>query len=165
LDAVLTGATGLNLWTSARTPPPQRRARLYTALVDAGLAAAVGGSLTPTAHPFLHTISATAADRTPLAALEQALVAALGRVLRDGVAEDEVQRAKRQLQARFVFENDSVTAIAHQLGYFETIGSWRMFGDMPRLVDAVTREAVNQVAAARLAPQGRTIGWFDPQPE
>jgi zinc protease len=34
LDAVLTGAKGLNLWASFRTPPPQRSARLYRALVD-----------------------------------------------------------------------------------------------------------------------------------
>src|SRR5262249_31684980 len=31
LDAALTGAKGLNLWTSFRGAPPQRRARLYTA--------------------------------------------------------------------------------------------------------------------------------------
>ena len=41
LDAVLTGAKGLNLWSSFRTPPPQRSARLYRALVD-GAARVVG---------------------------------------------------------------------------------------------------------------------------
>ena len=30
-------------------------------------------------------------------------------------------RAKRQLRARLVFEDDSVTNIAHQIGYFETV--------------------------------------------
>ena len=34
LDAVLTGAKGVNLWASFRTPPPQRSARLYQALVE-----------------------------------------------------------------------------------------------------------------------------------
>ena len=38
LDAVLTGAKGLNLWSSFRVPPPQRSARLYRALVERGLA-------------------------------------------------------------------------------------------------------------------------------
>ena len=38
LDAVLTGAKGVNLWASFRTPPPQRSARLYRALVNGGLA-------------------------------------------------------------------------------------------------------------------------------
>jgi zinc protease len=165
LDAVLTGATGLNLWTSYRTPPPQRRARLYTALVDTGLASSVGGSLAPTAQPFLYTLSATAAEGTSLAALEDALVRELDHVRRDGISDDELRRAARQLHARFVFENDSVTAVAHQLGFFETIGSWRAFADMPGRLAAVTRQMVNDAAAARLASCGRTVGWFDPQPE
>jgi zinc protease len=53
LDAVLTGAKGVNLWASFRTPPAQRSARLYRALVDAGLASAVQGGLIPTQEPFI----------------------------------------------------------------------------------------------------------------
>ena len=60
LDAVLTGAKGINLWSSFRVPPPQRRSRLYRALVDTGLASSVSGSLMPTEQPFLYTVSATA---------------------------------------------------------------------------------------------------------
>src|SRR5688500_15357655 len=48
LDAVLTGAKGLNLWSSFRGAPPQRKARLYTALVERGLASVVGGALLAT---------------------------------------------------------------------------------------------------------------------
>ena len=54
LDAVLTGAKGMNLWSSFRTPPPQRSARLYRALVDRRLASTVSGALLPTEHPFLY---------------------------------------------------------------------------------------------------------------
>ena len=36
-------------------------------------------------------------------------------------------RAKAQLRARLVFDGDSVTNIAHQLGYFETIAQRRLF--------------------------------------
>jgi zinc protease len=53
LDAVLTGAKGLNLWASFRTPPPQRSARLYRARVDGGRASAVNGSRVPTPEPVL----------------------------------------------------------------------------------------------------------------
>src|SRR5205807_10298086 len=72
LDAVLTGAKGLNLWASFRTPPPQRSARLYRALVDGGFASAVNGGLVPTEQPFLYTISVTATEGTALSAVEQA---------------------------------------------------------------------------------------------
>ena len=52
LDAILTGAKGLNLWSSFRTAPPQRSARLYRALVETQLASNVGAGLLPTEHPF-----------------------------------------------------------------------------------------------------------------
>ena len=92
------------------------------ALVDAGLASSISGSFVATAEPFLYTLSATATEGTALDRLEAALLEALERVRRDGVTPAEVARAKAQLHARLVFDNDSVTNIAHQLGYFETIG-------------------------------------------
>jgi len=75
LDAVLTGAKGVNLWASFRTPPPQRSARLYQALVNTGLASGVTGSIVPTQLPFMYTISATATEGTALDRLEDAAVA------------------------------------------------------------------------------------------
>src|SRR5207249_1205422 len=121
LDAALTGACGLNLWSSFRLPPPQRSARLYRALVERGLASAVAGALLPTEHPFLYTVSVTATEGTPLAAVEAVLLEALDRACREGITEAELDKAKAQLRARLVFDNDSVTNIAHQLGYYETI--------------------------------------------
>ena len=164
LDAVLTGAKGLNLWTSFRTPPPQRTARLYRALVDARLASSVMGALAPTAEPFLYTISATATDGTPLARLEEAACAELDHVRARGVTEAERQRAVRQLRARLVFENDSITNIAHQLGYFETIASWRICETLGDRIGAVTLEQVAAAAFERLKPRNRTVAWFEPLP-
>ena len=148
LDAVLTGAKGVNIWSSFRTPPPQRKARLYTALVDTGLASAVAGSLAPTAHPFLYTLSATATEGTSLTAVEEAATAAVDRVRRDGITAEELERARHQLHARLVFESDSVTSIAHQLGFFETIGVVAgVRSRCPARIDAVTLDEVNAVAA------------------
>src|SRR5215813_9444995 len=102
LDAVLTGAKGINLWSSFRVPPPQRSARLYRALVERGLASAVHGSLMPTEDPFLYTISVTAKAGAALAAVESALLAELEAVYRDGVTPSELTKAKAQLRARLV---------------------------------------------------------------
>jgi zinc protease len=163
LDAVLTGAKGVNVWSSFRTPPPQRSARLYRALVNTGLASSISGSLMPTEQPFLYTLSATATPGTPLHTIEDAAVAELDRVQANGVTTDELRKAKNQLRARFVFENDSVTSIAHQLGYFATVRRWQAFHSLPLEVAAVTLEQVAAVAAARLRPAFRTIGWFEPR--
>ena len=164
LDAVLTGAKGLNLWASFRTPPPQKSARLYRALVNTGLASSVMGGIIPTQDPFLYTISITATEGTPLARVEDAATAELDRVRAEGVTEAELAKARYQLRARSVFENDSITNIAHQLGYFETIASWRLFQSMRERIDAVTVAEVSAAAAARLTPSNRTVGWFDPLP-
>ena len=164
LDAILTGAKGLNLWASFRTPPPQRSARLYRRLVNTGLASSVSGGLVPTQQPFLYTISATATDGTSLESLEDATLQELDRVRGSGVTAHEVERAKNQLRARLVFENDSITNIAHQLGYFETIASWRLVASLRERIDAVTVDVVSAAASARFAPNNRTVGWFEPQP-
>ena len=163
LDAVLTGAKGLNLWASFRTPPPQRSARLYQALVNTGLASAVGGGLVPTQDPFLYTISLTATEGTSLDTVEEAVLGALDNVRANGITPAELQKARAQLRARLVFEQDSVSNIAHQLGFFETIATWRYVPAMASRIEAVTLDDVARVAAVRLMPSNRVIGRFEPR--
>jgi len=162
LDAALTGAKGVNLWSSFRVPAPQRRSRLYRALVERGLATSLFGLLMPTQEPFLYTVSATATEGTEPAAVEHALLDELDRVRRDGLTADEVSRAKAQLLARFVFDKDSITNIAHQLGYFETIASASVYESLETSVSAVSVDAVAEVAASMLHADNRTVGWFEP---
>ena len=162
LDAALTGAKGTNIWTSYRGAPPQRRSRLYVALVERGLASMVAGALVPTADPFLYSISLTAMQGVPLSTLEAATLEAVETVRRDGLTPDELTRAKRQLKARLVFEIDSVTNLAHQLGYFETTVGDGFFAALRPAVEAVTAEQVAAVARRRLGRDTRTVGWYQP---
>ena len=57
-------------------------------------------------------------------------------------------RAKRQLRARLVFDTDSVTNIAHQIGYFETVTGPGYFEASPRASREVTPAQVADVARA-----------------
>ena len=82
----------------------------------------------------------------------------------NGVTPHELAKAKRQLRARLVFEQDSITNIAHQLGYFETIASWRYFPAIGEQIDRVTLDQVGQAAATRLKASNRTTGLFEPLP-
>jgi zinc protease len=163
LDAVLTGAKGLNLWSSFRVPPPQRRARLYTALVERGFASSVQGALLPTAQPFLYTLSFTALEGVDLRLLEAAAHDAVEDLRGGRLDEAEVARARRQLRARLVFETDGVTNVAHQLGYFETVVGPGFYGRLAAGIDAVTPDQVLDVARRRLGQTTRTVGWFQPR--
>ena len=162
LDAVLTGAKGLNLWSSFRGIPPQRKARLYRTLVEGRLASSVSGAFVATEHPFLYAVSVTATDGVALAELEQAALADLDRLRSDGVRDVELDRAKRQLRARLIFENDSVTNIAHQIGFFQTLSAVDLYTSLPARIGAVTTEEVTDAARKYLVPSNRTIGWFEP---
>ncbi|MCH2278193.1 MAG: pitrilysin family protein [Acidobacteriota bacterium] len=162
LDAVLTGAKGVNLWSSFEGQAPQRTARLYRALVDGGLASSVEGTLLPTQDPFLYTVSVEATAGTALSSVEAEALSVLDRIRTDGVTETELERAKRQFRARLVFETDSVTNIAHQLGYFTTVATLDLYHDLPRRVAVATVEQVGEVARRYLVPSNRTIGWFQP---
>lgn len=163
-DAVLTGAKGLNLWSSLRLPPPQRKSRLYRALVDRGLASLVSGILLPTEHPFLYTVSATVADGVDAATVESVLAEEIERLRIGGLEPGELDRARRQLRARLVFDTDGITNVAHQIGYFSTVATLDTFFGLERAISQVTEEDVVRVAAARLAPSQRTLGVFRPLP-
>jgi zinc protease len=162
LDAVLTGAKGVNLWSSFRNPP-QRSARLYRALVDRRLASSVFGALLPTEDPFLYTVSISATDGVPLEVVEEAALRELDLVRREGITPAELEKARHQLRARLVFEADSVTNIAHQLGYFHTIAEVGLYHRLWESIAAVGLEEV-AAAAARFSAANRTIGWFQPTP-
>jgi predicted Zn-dependent peptidase len=61
-----------------------------------------------------------------------------------------------------VFENDSVTNIAHQIGYFETVAGPGLFPELLSRIEAVTPEQVSDVARRRLDKATRTVGWYQP---
>ena len=150
------------MWASFGSPPPQRKSRLYQALVERGRASAVTGFLVPSQDPFLYTVSITVTAGAAAGEVEPEALEAIERVRREGLTADEVARARRQLAARFVFENDSVTNIAHQIGYFHTVATIETFAAMGERLAAVTADQVNEVARTRLAPGRRTVARFTP---
>ena len=122
-DAVLNGAAGLNIWSMGGVSRPQRSARLYRALVDGGLASTRRAARCCRPSIRISTRSARAWPRarrwppskTPCSRRSIGCGATASRAA-------ELAKVKAQLRARFVYDADSVTDIAHQLGYFETIG-------------------------------------------
>lgn len=162
VDAALTGASGLNLWSGHHVPTPQRSARLYRGLVDTGLATNIGGAIMPTADPFLFYVWTTVSEGQTLRTVEDVALAEIERFVREGISEPELNKVRAQLRARFVYDSDSVTDIAHQLGYFETVDRWQTYTDLMTRLAAVTAEQVSDVARRYLAADNRTVGWFEP---
>ena len=167
LDAVLTGAKGVNLWSqlpraaaAAQRPAVPRAGRRGPGLVGLGVACCRPQSRSST----------RCRRRRPRARRSTAVEARAARRARPRAARRRHRRpsstrAKAQLHARLVFDNDSVTNIAHQLGYFETIGGAEQFAGLEPRLAAVTPDAVCERGRDDAWPaSNRTIGWFDPLP-
>jgi len=141
--------------------------RLYRALVvEQGLAAGTGSSYDPTAVD-LSSFDFYASPRpdVDMAKLEEALRAELGRVMRDGVTEDEVALAKRQLQAQAVFARDSLNTAPNIFG--RALASGRTVEDVetwPERIGAVTVEQVDAAARATLRDEQSVTGLLLPEP-
>jgi zinc protease len=162
-DAVLNGAAGLNIWSGGGVSRPQRSARLYRALVDKGLASTVSGAVMPTQHPYLYNIHAAVAEGQSISAVEDVVLGEIEKLRTSGITPEELKKIHTQLRARFVYDGDSVTDIAHQIGYFETIAEWPAYHMLRSRLDTVTAEQVQAAAMKFLTPSNRTIGWFEPQ--
>lgn len=163
-DAILAGPATINVWASGRGRGPSKSSRLYRALVEADLATDVGTTLVPTRHPFLYSLQATVKDGVDPGRIEAVLYAEIERLARADVTPADLERARTQLHARQAMENESVTDIAHQLGFFETIARHDLPSLIARRIEAVGPGTIARVARAWLGERQRTVGILRPPP-
>jgi zinc protease len=161
VDGLLAGGPSVNAWSGAGRPP-SKASRLYRALIDGGLAADFGTQVIPTRHPYLYTVQATAREGVDLVRLEAAALAEIEAVAAGRFGGADLERAREQFLARHALESESVTDLAHQLGFFETIGGYELWLDLPRRVSEVTADAAARYARERLDERHRTVGWLRP---
>ena len=142
-----------------------RTSRLYQALVEKGLASSTHAGNPSLRDPFLFFVSATARPGVTAGRLEAALLDEVERVQRAPIGADELRRAQSRVEADFVFQTNSVTAQARQIGYWAMVANWRYLTTYLDRVRALTPEAIQEVARKYLVADGRTIGQFIPTVE
>jgi zinc protease len=162
LEGLLAGGPSVNAWAGHDGRGPSKTSRLYRALVEGELAAEVSTQLAPTSHPYLYRIAATARDGIDPGRIEEAVYREIDRLARGEFTPRDLERARNQFLARYALESESVTDVAHQLGFFETIASHRLWLDLPRRLQAVDPEAVARLARERLSESRRTAGTLLP---
>ena len=141
-----------------------RASRLYRRLVyERRLALGVGGDYDYLSHdPNLFWFSGTPLPGQTPAALEQAILGEIERVKNEPVPEEELERAKNQTEAAFVWRQDSVFSRASSMARFELAGSWRNSESFVPLIRQVTAADLQRVARAYFQPQLRTVGTLLP---
>ena len=137
--------------------------RLYQALVEKGLATNVDVSNTTLRDPYPIVAVATVAPGVSHQQVEDSLKAALYKVGREGVTEEELARAKEQIEVAVVRSRDGTYAFASSLGEAVASANWKWFLGYIDAVKSVSREDVQRVAATYLVPDHATVGWFMPE--
>ena len=139
-----------------------RSARLYRALVDAGLASSARSAFALTHDPFVMDFSVTLRPGIALEDAERALFGVVDALATEGPSTEELARAKKQLRAQLGYGTETVTSQAYWLGSLECVASHQLFGQLLDRVNAVEAADVGRVAASYLTERRRTVGWLEP---
>lgn len=142
-----------------------RSARLYDALVyRKKLALQVGAGYNELAtDPELFTFYAVVNPSAKIGDVEKAVLVEIERLKKEPPSDMEIQKAKNQVEAKYLFEQDSIFRQAMLLGTAETAGAgWQYIADYVDNVRAVTKEDILRVARKYLNEDTRTVGILVP---
>ncbi len=143
-----------------------RASRLYRHLVyERQLALEAGGDYPYfSLDPSLFWFWATAMPGQTPDTLEKELLAEMERLKSEPVTDEELERAKNQIEAEFVFQQDSVYRRASLLARFETIGGYRLLDAYVPRIRAITAADLQRIARAYFPADRRNVGILLPRP-
>ena len=144
-----------------------KSSRLYRSLVyEQKLAQAVGAeySLLQTDPELLYCFAVAAPGQTT-EQVERAIYAEIQKLQQEPPSDLELQRAKNQVEAEYVFGQDSNFRQAMLFGQAETTGAgWRQVEQFVKKLHDVKADDVKRVAQKYLIEDGRTVGILIPTP-
>jgi zinc protease len=140
-----------------------RSARLSQSLVESGLASSIGAYPAEMIEPGWYSLSATAVPGKEITELDRVLQQSLADLGKQGVTQEELDRARTQLKTFFVLSNQDISSQASQLAYNQTVsGDYRFSDRYLAAIDRVTPADIQRVAQKYLDPVKRTVGYFEP---
>ncbi|MGA7954269.1 MAG: pitrilysin family protein [Gloeobacterales cyanobacterium] len=140
-----------------------RSSRMYQALIETGIAASIGGGISPHIDPGWYGIQAIPSSNTSLETLQQKIDEVLAQVRNEKVTPQELQRAKETARVNLLLGKDNIQEQASTLAYYQTVfGDWKVIDQLAENYRSVTREDLLRVAQKYLLPSNRTVGTFMP---
>jgi zinc protease len=115
--------------------------------------------------PTGFSISAQLLPGKDAAELEREIDRVVDKVKSELVSDKELQKAKNQVEAAFVFAQDSIFGQAMKIGSYEIAGGWRQMDSYLDNIRKVTREDIRRVAKLYLDRDRRTVGALIPTKE
>ena len=158
-DSLLTGPSSLNVFGGGIS---NKTSRLYQALVDTELAVSLGGGLTATIDPFLHTIVATVHPESNPEAVVEAIDQEISQLQESPPSQEDVDRAVKQARALFAYGSESITNQAFWMGYAEIFDTYDWFLNYLDRLAAVTPEEIQHITQTYMRSSNRVLGVYRP---
>jgi zinc protease len=147
---------------AATTLGTGRASRLYRAVRERGLAASVTAYDYGTSEVGVFVVHAETQPENTLAAA-RAIWAQLGELRANGPAEQELERARRLYEARWVRRFETMEGQANYLAEWEAMGDWRSGDDYLRQIMSATPLEVREAVRKHLDTEQAGVVVYRPQ--
>jgi zinc protease len=115
--------------------------------------------------PAIFSFTAQVMPDKQQAEVESAIDKVVAQIRSEPVSDRELEKAKNQVEAAFVFGQDSIFGQALRIGQFESVAKWQFINTYLPGIRAVTAADVLRVAKKYLDPDRRTVGTLVPTKE
>jgi len=139
--------------------------RLYQALVETQMAVDVGAQAFQFLDPGLFMLHVTLRPGVGHAEAERVALEVIEKLKTDDAPEKELQKAKNMITTQMIYLRDSPLGVARVIAEAEAVANWKMFVDLPNMVEQVTAADIKRVATTYFTEDNRTVGWFIPKQE
>jgi len=139
-------------------------ARFYQKLgYEQQLVAFAGADYNPLRiDPYTFGFSAGPLAGKTVEEVEPLLYAEVARLIKEPIPDRELQKAKNQIDAEFIFAQDSVRTLANLVGQYEVVAGWKILDRYLAGIQQVTSADVQRVAQQYLVPDNRTVAILVP---
>jgi len=147
---------------AATTLGSGRASRLYRAVRERGLAASISAYDYGTSEVGVFVVHAETQPENTLAAA-RAIWAQLGELRANGPTEQELERARRLYEARWVRRFETMEGQANYLAEWESMGDWRMGDEYLRQIMSATPREVRDAVRRHLDTEQAGVVVYRPQ--
>jgi len=137
--------------------------RLYKRIVDPGLATSLFMYDFPFKDCGMFISYVFLTPETDHNAVEEIILGEYRQIIKEGIKQKELDRAKAQIKANIAFSRDGSYAVASALNEAIAIGDWTFYSTFMDHIIKVSRKDVQRVAEKYLIEDQSTTGWFIPQ--
>lgn len=137
--------------------------RLYQALVEERLAVSVGAQSYQFRDPGLFTIDITLTPGIAHETAEERTLREIERLKTEPVSESELRKAKNIIVTQLIYLRDSPFGVLNAMGEAEAAADWRLYVDLPAMVEAVTPQDIMRIVNQYFTTDNRTVGYFIPK--